>query len=92
MQSSIVLIERIVAAVVLLLLASLCPAGAQSSLLDNGVNGAGISANAYWDNGDIGSIGVAAGYSLAGIMDLGLGLGLEFSEIKGYGSRDVNDR
>ena len=82
--------ERIILAAALLLLVPFMGIGAQSSYLDNGTNGAGVGANAYWDRGNFDGIGIRAGYSLAGILDLGLGLDMGFSEIRSYGARDVN--
>ncbi len=59
---------------------------AQSEYLENGISGTGFSVASYWESEDFKSIGFSAAYSLAGILDLGLGMDISF----GYESRELN--
>ncbi len=59
----------------------------QSEYLDNGVNGTGLSIHSYWDSGEFRSVGFSGAFSLAGILDLGLGVDISLGatrEVSGF--------
>ncbi len=59
----------------------------QSEYLDNGVNGTGLSVHSYWDSGEFRSVGFSGAFSLAGILDLGLGVDISLGatrEVSGF--------
>lgn len=57
---------------------------AQSAFLEKGTNGVGIEVESLLELGELESFGMGAGYSIAGIMDLGVKAGLGFGELEGY--------
>ena len=70
---------------------TICPyVFSQSAHLENGVNGTGVTIKAVWEPGKLAGVGFHTGYSLSGIMDLGMGLDLFFDEIQGTNTREVN--
>ena len=57
---------------------------AQSAFLEKGTNGVGIEVESLLEVDKLESFGISAGYSIAGIMDLGVNAGLSFGELEGY--------
>ncbi len=56
---------------------------AQSAFLEKGTNGVGIEVESLFKLAELESLGIGAGYSIAGIMDLGVKAGLGFGELEG---------
>ena len=54
----------------------------QSAYLDNGVNGTGLTVDMAWNTSRLEGIGLSAGYSISGILDLGLALNVVYDEIE----------
>ena len=65
-------------------------AQAQSEYLENGTNGTGLTISSFFDSGGFESVGFSAGFSIAGILDLGLGMDVVLDELEGYDSREIN--
>jgi len=57
---------------------------AQSSFLENGTNGTGIEVSTHWGLDEFEGFKIGAGYSIAGILDLGADYSMNFYELEGY--------
>ncbi len=55
---------------------------AQSAYLEKGTNGVGIEVESLLELGKLESFGIGAGYSISGIMDLGVKAGMSFGELE----------
>jgi hypothetical protein len=84
--------KRIIFTLVFLLFSVFAPVSilAQSEYLENGVSGTGFSVVSYWESEDLKSVGFSAAYSLAGILDLGLGMDVSFDQMASYYSQEVS--
>ena len=65
-------------------------AASQSAYLEQGTNGTGLTMDSFWDSGNFDSIGLCAGFSIAGVLDLGMGVNLAVSEMGNSSAREVN--
>jgi len=62
---------------------------AQGAYLEKGVNGLGAQVRTVLTADGFAGLGIASGYSIAGILDIGADLGFTLSEVDGYDSTDV---
>ncbi len=62
---------------------------AQSAFLEKGTNGVGIEVESLFKLAELESLGIGAGYSIAGIMDLGVKAGLGFGELEGSDAEET---
>ena len=74
----------------LVFLISATTAGAQGIFLEPGTNGMGVSAAAVLDLGGFQSADLAAGYSVSGVLDLGIDLGFTLGSLEGSPATDVD--
>lgn len=63
---------------------------AQGAYLEKGENGFGTEIRAVWMSDEFQGVGVAAGYSIAGILDIGLRTDYSLGEISGSDSTELS--
>ena len=80
---------RLISPLVLILLLLSNGLSAQSAFLENGTNGVGIEVESLWERDKLERFGIGAGYSIAGILDLGAGLGMKFNELGGFAATEM---
>ncbi len=80
---------KFVSLLVLILLFLSTGLTAQSSFLENGTNGVGIEVESLWERDKLESFGIGAGYSIAGILDLGADVGVKFNELGGFAATEM---
>ena len=80
---------RLISPLVLILLLLSNGLSAQSAFLENGTNGVGIEVESLWEWDKLESFGIGAGYSIAGILDLGAGVGVKFNELGGFAATET---
>lgn len=63
---------------------------AQGAYLEKGENGFGTEIRGIWTPDDFVGVGLTAGYSIAGILDVGFGLGYTLGELSGSDSTELS--
>ena len=84
-------LEKTLLVITLFALVLLGAAG-QSAYLENGVNGTGLTVDVAWIADKLAGFGFSAGYSISGILDLGMALNVIYDEIEKKEAREINGR